>query len=196
MTSGVVTSGAVPNEPVDLDAGPLRLRRWRTDDADAVLVAQRDPDIRAWAGGHTVTTREDALALLHRLSTQANRASWAVTDAATGELLGSVTAHSIDPIGGDAKVGYWTVPGARGRSVAAVAVDAACRWVFATFPVDRIELFHAAENAASGRVAAKAGFTCEARLRRSYRYGDGVKHDELLWARLSDDLPPEISIRS
>lgn len=46
------------------------------------------------------------------------------------------------------------------------------------------------EDRASGRVAELAGFTLEGRLRRSYRYGDGVKHDELLWSRLSDDPPP------
>ena len=45
--------------------------------------------------------------------------------------------------------------------VASLAVDAACRWAFATLPVDRIELCHAVENAASGRVAQKAGFTYE-----------------------------------
>ena len=48
------------------------------------------------------------------------------------------------------------------------------------------------ENVASARVAEKAGFLLEGRLRRSYRYGDGVKHDELLWARLSDDPAPEL----
>ena len=46
---------------------------------------------------------------------------------------------------------------------------------------------HFADNPASGRVAEKAGFVLEGRLRRSFRYGDGVKHDELLWARLADD---------
>ena len=53
-----------------------------------------------------------------------------------------------------------------------------------------MELCHAVENEGSARVAAKAGFTREGRLRRSYRYGDGVKHDELLWSRLSDDPAP------
>ena len=46
------------------------------------------------------------------------------------------------------------------------------------------------ENTASGRVAEKAGFTREGRLRRSFRYGDGVKPDELLWARLAGDPAP------
>ena len=82
------------------------------------------------------------------------------------------------------------MPAARGRGVAVAAVDAACRWAFDVLAVERVELFHAVENGASRRVAEKAGFTLEGRLRRSFRYGDGVKHDELLWSRLSDDPPP------
>jgi RimJ/RimL family protein N-acetyltransferase len=111
-------------------------------------------------------------------------------------LLGSVSLHSIDRVQNDAEIGYWTAPGARGRGIAAVATDAACRWGFGALPIDRIELCHAVENTASGRVAEKAGFTFEGRLRRSFRYGDGRKHDELLWARLDDDPAPEVSTRS
>ncbi len=91
-----------------------------------------------------------------------------------------------------AVIGFGTVPAARGRGVAAAAVDAASRWAFGALPIDRIELCHAVENKASGRVAEKAGYTYEGHLRRSYRYGDGVKHDELLWARLADDPAPEL----
>jgi hypothetical protein len=32
-------------------------------------------------------------------------------------------------------------------------------------------------------------------LRKSFRYGDGVKHDELLWARLAEDDVPSVSAR-
>src|SRR3712207_8342476 len=39
-------------------------------------------------------------------------------------------------------------------------------WAFAIVPLDRVELCHAVENTASGRVAEKAGFTLEGRLRR------------------------------
>jgi RimJ/RimL family protein N-acetyltransferase len=184
-------------EPVELTAGALRLRSWSADDADDVLAAMQDPLLRRW-NAIPATTHEDAVAFLRRRAdwSAGDHASWAVVDAATGGLLGSVSLHSIDRLANEAQIGYWTAPGARGRGVAAVATDAVCRWGFGALPIDRIELCHAVENAASGRVAEKAGFTFEGRLRRSYRYGDGVKHDELLWARLSDDPPPPLSSRS
>jgi RimJ/RimL family protein N-acetyltransferase len=174
--------------PVELPAGRFRLRPWRAGDLDGVWAALQDPDIVLWNGGG-VRSREDAAALLARRSdwTSGEHASWAVVD--PGEvLLGSISLHSIDRLQADAEVGYWTTPAARGRGVATTAVDVACRWAFATLGVDRIELCHAVENVASRRVAEKAGFTLEGTLRRSFRYGDGVKHDELLWARLADDV--------
>ncbi len=184
-----------PIEPVVLEAGPFRLRPWRPDDVEAVWSALQDPDIRLWNGGG-VTSREDAVVLLGRRLdwTTGDHASWAVVDEGDG-VLASISLHSIDRLANDAQIGYWTAPAARGRGVAAAATDAVCRWAFDALPIDRIELCHAVENAASGRVAEKAGFTLEGRLRRSYRYGDGVKHDELLWSRLSDD-PPPMRIRS
>ena len=182
-------------DPVVLDAGPLRLRPWRADDVDAVWAVFQDAEVRLWNGGG-VATRDDAAALLARRMdwSAGDHAAWAVVDAATDVVLASMSVHSIDRVGTDAEVGYWTAPAAWGRGVA--AVDAACRRAFATLPVDRIELLHAVENAASGRVAQKASFTYEGHLRRSYRYGDGVKHDELLWARLAEDPAPAVSIRS
>lgn len=177
-------------DPVTLPAGPFRLRPWRAEDVDAALAALLDPETRLWNAGW-VTTRDDAANWLERrMEWGGDHASWAVEDAVTQELLGSVSVHSIDRDANDAEIGYWTVAAARGRGVASLAVDAACRWAFATLPVDRIELCHAVENTPSGRVAEKAGFTYEGRLRRSFRYGDGVKHDELLWARLADDPLP------
>ena len=189
-------AGPEPIEPVELTAGAFRLRPWRPEDVDAVWKAFQDPDPRLW-NGSGVVTREDALALVGRRLDWASgsHASWVVEDDA-GVLLGSVSLHSIDRLQNDAEIGYWTAPEARGRGIAAIATDAVCRWGFGALPIDRIELCHAVENEASGRVAEKAGFTLEGRLRRSFRYGDGVKHDELLWARLADDPAPEISTRS
>jgi RimJ/RimL family protein N-acetyltransferase len=192
----VQSGGLEAIEPVVLDLRPHRLRPWHTDDVEAVWAAFQDPDIRLWNGGG-VQSRADALALLGRRLdwSSGDHASWAVVDG-DDALLGSVSLHSIDRLGNDAQIGYWTAPRARGRGVAATATDAVCRWGFGALPIDRIELCHAVENVASGRAAEKAGFTFEGRLRRSYRYGDGGKHDELLWARLADDPAPQVSIRS
>jgi RimJ/RimL family protein N-acetyltransferase len=182
-----------PIRPFELSAGPVLLRPWRDDDLDAVWAALQDPEIRLWNGTGS-GSRDDALRMLRGRAdwSEGDHASWAVVDAATGELLGSVSLHSIDLAQADAEIGYFTVPAARGHGVATLAVDAACRWLFGALPIDRIELAHAVENEGSGRVAAKAGFTLEGRLRRSYRYGDGRKHDELLWSRLSDDPDPAL----
>ncbi len=178
-------------DPVELSAGPLRLRPWRVEDADALLAALQDGEVRLWNGFGEVTLEDVGVWLTRRMNwSGGDHASWAVVDGDSGELLGSVSLHTIDPVQGDAQVGYWTVPAARGRGVATAVVDAVCRWAFDTLPVDRIELCHAVENEASGRVAEKAGFQREGRLRRSFRYGDGVKHDEVLWARLADDEVP------
>src|ERR671929_1034411 len=108
-----------PVDPVELDAGALRLRPWREDDADDVVAAMQDPVMRLW-NGLPATTRPDALAFLRRRGdwSAGDHASWAVTDAATGALLGSVSLHSIDRAQAGASVGYWTVPAARGRGVA------------------------------------------------------------------------------
>jgi RimJ/RimL family protein N-acetyltransferase len=178
-------------DPISLPAGRVVLRPWREDDVDAAFAALTDPETALWNAGW-VRTREDAAFWLERRRdwTAGDHVSWAVGDVATPAVLGSVSLHSIDGVQNDAEIGYWTVPAARGRGVAALAVDAACRWAFGALPIDRIELCHAVENVASGRVAEKTGFTREGHLRRSYRYGDGLKHDELLWARLSDDPVP------
>ena len=177
-------------DPVELTVGDLRLRPWRVEDAEAVLAALQDDEVRRWNGFGEVTLEDVGAWLTRRMNwTAGDHASWAVVDRAGG-LLGSVSLHSVDRVQNDAQIGYWTVPSARGRGVAPAVVDAVCRWTFDVLPVERIELCHAVENTGSGRVAEKAGFTREGRLRRSYRYGDGEKHDELLWARLAGDPVP------
>ncbi len=50
-----------------------------------------------------------------------------------------------------------------------------------------MQLLHDVANTASARVAERSGFVLEGRLRKSYRYGDGVRCDELLWSRLPLD---------
>lgn len=177
-------------EPPEIRWGTLLLRPWSAGDASVVLTALNDPEIALWNASAVRTVEEATDWIVRRADWSAgDHVSLAVVDSLSGELVGSVSLHQIDHEQGDAEIGYWTAPAARGRGVASGAVTALCRWAFLQLPVDRIELCHAADNPASARVAAKAGFTQEGRLRQSYRYGDGRKHDELLWSLLRGDPP-------
>lgn len=176
--------------PVTIVSAGLVLRPWTDDDAPVVLASAGDPEIALWQGATMVDLTEAVAWVRSRGDWSAgDHASFAITEAPDSEALGSVSLHKIDREQGDAEVGYWMAPAARGRGLARRAVVEVCRWAFAEYPIDRIELYQAVENVASGRVAAAAGFTLEGRLRRSFRYGDGVKHDEQVWSRLADDPP-------
>jgi RimJ/RimL family protein N-acetyltransferase len=74
--------------------------------------------------------------------------------------------------------------------VAGRALGAVAAFAYSDLDVVRLELYHAVDNAASCRVADKAGFRLEGTLRQSYRYSDGDLHDEHLHARLCTDAGP------
>jgi RimJ/RimL family protein N-acetyltransferase len=175
---------------VTLRAGDLLLRPWDVErDLDTVVAAQADPDIQLWNGGST--DPEAVRARLVRLADWSDdtHASFAVV-APSREVWGSVSLHAVNRTQLDGHIGYWAAPAARGRGVVTRAVREVCRYAFDDLGLLRLEIYHAVENVASGRVAEKAGFRREGRLRQSWLCGDGVKHDEFLWARLASDPDP------
>jgi RimJ/RimL family protein N-acetyltransferase len=177
-------------EPVTLTADGLLLRPWRAEDAPAVLSALRDPAVARWNPADSV---EPDLAVAAAWVAQradwsgGEHASFAVCAVDGAELLGSVSLFRIDRVHDNAEMGYWVAVGARGRGVAATAVRALTDWSFTALGLARVQLFHAVENPASCRVAEKAGYRLEGTVRQSYRYGDGLLHDEHLHGRLATD---------
>jgi RimJ/RimL family protein N-acetyltransferase len=119
--------------------------------------------------------------------------SWVVRDP-SGRLVGQVSIHSMDEEIGTGEIGYWLTPSGRGRGVGAAAVDAATRYAFETLGLVRIELFHAVENGPSCRLAARCGYLLEGTARQSFIYGDRLRHDEHLHARLATDDVHRVSI--
>ena len=93
--------------------GQLTLRPWRLSDAEAVVEAYRDPDIRHW---HVQSMTEDEA--LAWLASWADRwraetgAGWAVTQ--LDVVVGRVGFRSITLREGYAELAYWTVRAARG----------------------------------------------------------------------------------
>lgn len=170
----------------------LRMRLARAADAAAILELMRDKAVDQWNPAESVIDAQTAAAWCEDMAdwSSGDHASWIVADADTDEALGVVSIHSIDREQSDAEIGYRTHPRARGHGIATEAVTAAAAWGFQNLQLVRIELVHAVENEASCVVAERAGFRLEGVTRQSFVYGDGVRHDEHLHARLATDPPP------
>lgn len=185
-------------EPVHLSAGRLYLRPVEPADEQAVGAALRDPGIARWNTGISIARAPEAergamwLRVREQGWTYGSAANFAVLDATTGTLLGTVGIRDINRLPEQALAGYWTVPEARGQGIAPQALDAVCRWAFASLSsgglgLHRITLDHALVNTGSCRVAEKAGFRLEGTMRGSFLAFDGVRYDSHLHARLATD---------
>src|SRR4051812_5460985 len=134
----------------ELTGAKVRLRPWRPDDADAVFAACQDPEIQRWTLVPSPYTHQDAVAYVSTVAPQAwddGGAVFAVEDAATGELAGSIGAHGMSD--GVAHVGYWTAPAARGKGLTSDALRTLARWFLEERGAARVELVVEPPNTAS-----------------------------------------------
>jgi RimJ/RimL family protein N-acetyltransferase len=175
---------------VDLDglilSGPrLTLRPWRPDDAHAVAAAMRDPEMHRWLHLPLPYETEDAVRFVSSYAPQA-RASAASLECAVedaGELVGAAALRLPGDGHPHADVGYWVVPGARGRGYAAEAVRVLTSWGLG-LGLARIELECDVRNLPSVGTASAAGFRFEGVLRDRLRAPSG---DAAVFARLPSD---------
>ena len=115
-----------------LTDGVVSLRQWHPDDAEWYVEHSRDPEIRRWNTeppdlDSTTVRRAIDRALADRL------VAVAITDAATGELLGNL---ALSP---EHELSYWVASAARGRGVATRAVRLLLDHAWAS-GVDRVVL--------------------------------------------------------
>jgi RimJ/RimL family protein N-acetyltransferase len=177
----------LPDSPVAVSGSGLVLRAFEASDRAALMAAFADEEIARWNPGPAGDgDAAEEWAGKRNDWTPATHASWAI-GADGGGLLGSVSLHRIDWDQGDAEIGYWVGPQARGRGVASTAVRLATRFGFDRLHLHRVYLFHAVENLGSCGVARRSGFTLEGTLRQSHRFADGAYHDEHLHGRLAAD---------
>ncbi|MEE4544524.1 GNAT family protein [Streptomyces sp. V4-01] len=190
MTSPTLT-------PCTLTAGDLLLRPLVEADEAAVTEAMADAGILRWAAGRVVADAAPAdrgrVWLTARLTAwSSGTAAFAITDADGGGFLGYLGLRDIQRVPDQAVAAYWVAPAARGRAVAARALDAAASWAFRPaaeggLALHRIGLDHALSNEGSCRVATRAGFRVEGTLRESFVDPAGLRHDSHLHARLATD---------
>jgi RimJ/RimL family protein N-acetyltransferase len=176
-------------DPVEIVAGRHQLRPPSLRDADDLLAMALDREIVRWGPISGVTSVEEAQAWCRTWSDWdgGTGVQFGVYDATEGRLLGLVGLHHVDLALGSAEIAYHTAPWARGRGVATAAAGSVVSWAFGALDLARVELFHAAGNVASCRVASRLRFAVEGETRREYRYGDGELHKEHSHVRLATD---------
>jgi ribosomal-protein-alanine N-acetyltransferase len=162
-----MTSRPFQYPPAKLTDGSIAIRRWLETDVDCVRQASLDPTIPPGTTVPADYTVERGIAFIHRQWSRATEGvgvSQAIVEAGSDRAIGLiiVSARPQDHVAG---LGYWIVPGARGRGAAIAAVRLVVRWALDALDLQRLEAWTAPDNAGSRNVLTKAGFQEEGRLR-------------------------------
>lgn len=113
-----------------------------------------------------------------------------------GHLVGSIDLKRTDWLSGVTEIGYWTAPLMRGRGVMTEATRVLALWALDDMGFERVELRIATDNAASLRVADRAGFTREG-VARSAGYVHGGRVDLVISSLIRADIGlPELRSKS
>lgn len=184
--------------PSHLTGTDLVLRPFAPKDEPLVARALDDAKIIRWAiGAHLVPLPVDARAakwLSTRFTAWADGVPhFAIADPDSDDLTGYIGLRRIH--NGNAEVGSWIAPWARGRGLAANALLTAAGWALTPtaaggMGLHRIALHHSTGNPASCTVATKAGLQLEGTLRQATTDNTGTRYDTHVHARLATDPNP------
>lgn len=105
-------------------------------------------------------------------------------DGGEGELVGGAGLHRIDWTLRKFEIGYWRKTGCERRGYVTEAVRALARLAFDSLAARRVEIRMDDNNAASWRVAERAGFTLEALLRFDSATPAGEPRSTRIYARV------------
>jgi len=148
--------------PLDLRGDGVSLRAFRASDVDRIVQACSDSETSYWlASMPQPYARDSARAYLQaiaELAAQGIGLVWCIADPDDDRCLGSI---SLDGLGGYAKrgeIGYWAHPDVRGRGVVAEAVRVVTRHARDCGLATSLLIRCAVGNAASRRVAERAGY--------------------------------------
>ena len=158
----------------------VALREWREADLDDVVRLTNDPEIPRWTRVPEPNTVEIAREWF--ASIPDDELHLCIADGSSGAVLGSVGLMRGDAENRRAEIGYWVGAEHRGRGVASAAVELMAQRAFAA-GWHRLELHIDPDNAASRRVAEKAGFELEGIL-RGYEVIKDRRADVAMYARL------------
>jgi len=182
----------VSRPPLDvpvLSDGTVRLRPFVPADADALLSIWSDPEIRKRNTVHDLSSDAARAWVADRAALAAAGLAWewAITDAATGQLVGRRSIKEINWTESRAVSGAWVAPAFRGRRFAPRSLRLSAGHAFANGMV-RIQVDCEADNTASIRSALAAGARHEGTLRDYWVTNDGLRATVETFSLLPTDL--------
>jgi RimJ/RimL family protein N-acetyltransferase len=168
------------------------LRPFAAADADAIWEIIQDPEVVRFTYEPSTELTLDLLRSWYGNRTTApDRLDLAVTDPATGELLGEVVLYEWDPAARSCTFRTLIGPRGRGRGIGTEATRLIVGYGFDQLGLHRIQLEAYGHNHRALRVYEKAGFVVEG-VRREVQVRDGEWVDEVVmgildreWAALS-----------
>ena len=163
------------------------VRSWSETDVASLALHANNPAI--WRnlrdGAPDPYKVEDARAYITRVAEQRPETAFAiVVDNAAVGSIGFTLGHNVERV--SAELGYWLAEPYWGRGIATESVRAVTAFALAEHGLTRVFSLPFAWNAASCRVLEKAGFTLEARLRKSAKK-EGRVTDQFLYAFVTPD---------
>ena len=177
---------------VTLETERLILRRFTTDDADAMFRNwASDPEVTkylTWPTHTSVQVSESVISSWLDLYSNENHYSWAIVLKELGEPIGSIAAVKQDPETDMVHIGYCIGRAWWRRGCTSEALRRLVRFFFEEVGVNRIESRHDPRNPNSGKVMQKAGLKYEGTLRKSDRNNQGGFCDAAYYAILADDF--------
>jgi RimJ/RimL family protein N-acetyltransferase len=179
---------AFPDPP--LSVGGIVLRLPEVGDVGWITAACSDRELSRYIPAMPYPySSEDARAFIEDAArgwTVGSAATFVVARAPDREGVGAIALHLAAADPELAEVGYWLRREARGRGAATTAVRLVAGWAFRDLGIKRLSLQTAVENHASQRVAERAGFTREGRLRAWMPTAEG-RRDSVMFSLLPDD---------
>jgi ribosomal-protein-alanine N-acetyltransferase len=173
----------------ELTTKRLKLRRFTVEDAqDMFNNWANDAEVTKfmrWPPHATLDVTRELLSKWVEEYEKSDYYSWAIEY--NGRLIGSIGAPSIKERDERTGIGYCIARDCWNKGITTEALEAVCNYLFDEVGFNRLEIRHATENPASGKVAQKCGFIPEGIMRESFRSSRGVFCDLVMLGRLKSD---------
>jgi ribosomal-protein-alanine N-acetyltransferase len=175
---------------VTLETERLILRRFTTDDADAMFRNwASDPEVTKYLTWQPHTSIDVTLQQIDSLISkyaEPHFYQWAIVPKDLGEPIGGINIVRSNMDTGSVTVAYRIGKAWWRKGYASEAFATVIKFLFEEVGVNRIEATHPLENPNSGKVMAKCGLKYEGTLRQAGKNTQGL-FDELCYAILAED---------